>query len=101
MKTPRCCSKHATVAPANSWVRRCRETAGWLVPGTILALLPKCPACFAAYIALGTGLGLSLPAASSLRTLLIVVCVATLVYCAARRFHRFRVRRRVLRSMFP
>ncbi|MGH8708569.1 MAG: hypothetical protein ACREVD_10995 [Burkholderiales bacterium] len=29
--------------------------------------MPKCPACLAAYITLGTGIGLSLPAAENLR----------------------------------
>jgi len=47
-------------------------------PTLILALLPKCPACLAAYVALGTGISLSVAAASVLRTLLISACVVTL-----------------------
>ncbi len=50
------------------------------LPTLILAFLPKCPACFAAYVALGTGISLSVAAASLLRTLLIGICVATLVW---------------------
>ncbi|HEX3092692.1 MAG TPA: hypothetical protein VHW72_08735 [Candidatus Angelobacter sp.] len=50
------------------------------LPTLILALLPKCPACFAAYVALGTGISLSVAAASVLRTLLIGACAATLIW---------------------
>ncbi|HEV8492965.1 MAG TPA: hypothetical protein VGR76_11880 [Candidatus Angelobacter sp.] len=53
------------------------------LPTLILVLLPKCPACLAAYVALGTGISLSVAAASILRTLLIGVCVATLAWVVA------------------
>jgi len=67
-----------------SRLRRGRELAGWIVPSAILALLPKCPACVAAYVALATGIGISLPTAVYLRALLVAVCVASLVFIAAR-----------------
>lgn len=60
----------------------------WLVPGAILALLPKCPACFAAYIAVSTGLGLSIPVAAKIRLFLLVACVASLCYLAIRKVRR-------------
>jgi len=67
------------------------EIAGWIVPSVTLALLPKCPACVAAYLALATGIGISLPAATYLRAMLVVLCVASLVFIAARRLLALRM----------
>ena len=70
-------------------VRRCRDVAGTVAPAAVLVLLPKCPACIAAYLAIGTGIGVTISTAAYLRTLLLVVCVTCLVYVGARHvFHR-------------
>jgi hypothetical protein len=50
----------------------------------MIALLPKCPACLAAWLAVAAGVGLSVPAAGLLRTLLLVLSVAPWIYLAAR-----------------
>ena len=71
-----------------SIVRRPVDLAGWIVPSAMLALIPKCPMCLAAYIALWTGFGLSMAAAANLRVLLIIVCVVSLVFLVARQTRR-------------
>jgi len=65
---------------APKFIRRSGKFAGWIGPSAILARLPKRPACLAAYMAAGTGLGLSLATATFLRASLLFLCVTSLVY---------------------
>ena len=71
-----------------STVWRAVDLVGWIVPSAIVVLIPKCPMCLAAYVALWTGLGLSVAAAANVRVLLIIVCVISLVFLAAKQAHR-------------
>lgn len=76
---------------ARSCCGRGAEIAGWVLPGATLALLPKCPACVAAYIALATGLGVSFSTAAYIRASIVIVSVSVLVFLAVRRGIRWRV----------
>lgn len=58
--------------------------AGCMLPTAILAFLPKCPACVAVYVALATGVGISLSTATRLRTIVIIFCVACLMFVTAK-----------------
>jgi len=92
MKLQGCCQRSGAVAAEGEtsfsprgFIRRIRKASGWIAPSVGLALLPKCPVCLAAYLAIGTGLGVSLTTATYLRTLFELLCVASLGYLAARR----------------
>jgi hypothetical protein len=50
----------------------------------ILALLPKCPLCVAAYIAIGTGIGISVSTAAYIRFGLLTFCVVAVLVLGAR-----------------
>ena len=64
--------------------RRMRGAASWALPSVALALVPKCPMCVAAYLAIGGGLGVSLTTAAHLRTALVWLCWSTLALLIAR-----------------
>jgi len=64
---------------------RVRKAFGWIVPGALLALMPKCPMCLVAYVALGTGFTISYSSAHILMRALTALCLGTLGLCVVRR----------------
>jgi hypothetical protein len=75
-------------AARQSWPRRAAALVQWAIPVTVLALVPKCPMCVAAYVVLFTGIGLSLPAAAAIRWGLIVLSMAALAFLLFRAARR-------------
>src|SRR4051812_8720864 len=97
----KCCIKGAVTngsvqincpGPSKSLPGHVFQIVKWAIPGAILLLLPKCPLCLMAYIALATGVGLSFTTASYLQTGLIIVCVGSLLYFTASHVRRFLMR---------
>jgi len=64
--------------------RRSREAAGWTLPAVGLLLLPKCPMCVAAWLALAGWTGASFAAASRLRETVLWLCAGALAWMAVR-----------------
>jgi hypothetical protein len=75
---------------------RAGGAAAWALPSVALALLPKCPMCVAAYLAIGGGLGVSLGTAAHLRTALVWLCWSVLALLAVRMVMRFHAAAKML-----
>ena len=81
--------------------RRGGEIAGWLISGLVLALMPKCPACLAAYVAIASGIGLSVTTAAHLRLAILILCAASLILLAGIRARRLVEARTLISSASP
>ncbi len=85
----RCCEEASAGADCGrnypTVIRRGIGVSRWLVPSAVLALMPKCPVCIAAYLAIGTGAGVSISTATHLRMMLLALCGSALFFLAAQR----------------
>jgi len=69
--------------PSRRLARRLSGAAASILPGAVLVLLPKCPLCLAAWLALVTGIGVSAAAAQCVRGLIVVFWVASVALATA------------------
>jgi hypothetical protein len=67
---------------------RAWRSAQWLFPTALLVLMPKCPLCVAAYIALFTGIGVTAATGRWIQILLLVFCLSSLAFLAVRTWRR-------------
>jgi hypothetical protein len=72
------------------WIRGIREMLAWFLPGAVLVLIPKCPACLAAYVAVWSGIGISFSTAAWLRWGLVLISLVSLLFLIVNRFLRAR-----------
>jgi hypothetical protein len=90
LKQMRCCE--AEPAAGGGLAARPWRSAGSCVgSGALLVLLPKCPMCVAAYLAVWTGAGIATPIAGYLRFVMAGIFVLSLVFLVV---GGLRVRRR-------
>ena len=71
-----CCHVQTRPKPQRNWWRRASGSVG---SGALLVLLPKCPMCIAAHLAVWTGASVAMPVATHLRPLLEIVLTASAV----------------------
>lgn len=76
-----CCHAETERRPRRGWWS---GASGCVGSGALLVLLPKCPMCLAAYLALWMGAGAAMPVAMRMRPLLEVVFVASVVLLIVR-----------------
>lgn len=83
-----CCSHPAdrdrTPPTTRTWLARGWSLTQWAAPIAALVLMPKCPACVAAYVLLLTGAGISFAAASVVQSAAVWLCWAALMLLGAR-----------------
>jgi hypothetical protein len=74
-------------------LRRAWRGIQWLFPAALLVLMPKCPLCVAAYVALFTGIGISVSTARWIQGLMLTFCLTALAWLAMRHRHSWKLSR--------
>ncbi len=89
--TGECCTDER---PSRRLARRLSGAAASVLPGAVLLVLPKCPLCLAAWLAVVTGAGVSAAAAASVRGGLVVFWGLSLCISAVQLIRRWKSRSR-------
>jgi len=76
-----CCDAQTERRRQRSWWR---SAGGCVGSGTLLVLLPKCPLCIAASLAVWAGASVAMPLVARLRSMLEIVFVASAVLLLVR-----------------
>ena len=71
------------------YIKRSVEFAKMMLPAIVFTIIPKCPVCLAGYIALSTGIGLSITTATYVRIVLIIICILSVLYFVVKHVRRF------------
>jgi hypothetical protein len=79
--TMNCCKVQTGRRPQHRWWQ---GTSGCVGSGALLVLLPKCPMCIAAYLALWTGASVAMPVATHLRPMAAALFCASALFLAVR-----------------
>jgi hypothetical protein len=94
-----CCCRgdgHKLRRASRTHSRNFWECAGGAASIGVWVLMPKCPVCLAAYVALWTGLGLSFATAQYVRWSLLLLSATALHYLVAKRLAKRSTRQRTL-----
>jgi hypothetical protein len=83
----RCCEAQSAARhrSAARYFRRWRSAGSCVGSGAMLFLLPKCPVCIAAYLAVWTGAGIAAPIAGHLRFAMAAIFVVSFAFLLTRR----------------
>lgn len=75
-----CCHAQDAQRISGRWWR---GASGCVGSGALLVLLPKCPMCLAAYLAVWTGMSVAMPAATLMRPVVEILFVASVILLLA------------------
>ncbi len=94
MSAHTCCQAMLRESKAKtSRIGRATSSAKWILPSAGLVLMPKCPMCLAAYLAVA-GVGISFETADWIRSILLWTFTASLTLLTALTLRRLIARRR-------